>query len=125
MLINLAALPPCEQTSMCGLARACIDGVCNACRMDSDCEAEEACVLDHCLRRNLVSCRSRRNCHPGETCVLSGFSADLRGNREMYSKCIGNTGGAEKAKAPALAPDQPGREVQYDDERRRAREFAP
>jgi len=71
----------------CGLALACVSGVCRACTSDTDCGRHESCVLDHCLDSSRVSCRSYRDCGPQSLCVLSGLSPDPRGNAELRSFC--------------------------------------
>jgi hypothetical protein len=76
MPIDRTITPPCESSERCGLARACINGVCTACHADSDCAAPEACVLGHCVLQTLLHCHSRSECCSDELCVLSGYSSD-------------------------------------------------
>jgi hypothetical protein len=122
MLVDLAVQPPCLDSSPCGLARACIQGVCTACSVDSDCAAGESCVLDHCVKNERVQCRSTKDCSDEGTCILSGYSSDPRGNSDMSSRCIARLGGSNKSsvKLPAVG-DNTQRQVLFDDERSRAR----
>jgi len=79
--------PPCEQTEYCGLALACIDQKCSACTADSDCAPGEGCVVEHCLKTELIGCHSYRDCSPA-LCILSGFTGGTaRGNEDMTSYC--------------------------------------
>ena len=48
-------------------------------------------MLEHCVRVALVACRGRADCIAGELCVLSGISADARGNADMRAYCQGKT----------------------------------
>ena len=82
--------PVCDTSERCGLATACIAGRCGGCTADQDCASGEACVLDHCVRSDLVACRSRTECKDGELCVLSGVSPDARGNSDMRAYCQGS-----------------------------------
>ncbi len=79
----------CDTSERCGLATACIAGRCGGCSADRDCASSEACVLDHCVRSELVACRSRSECRGDELCVLSGISSDARGNGDMRAYCQG------------------------------------
>jgi hypothetical protein len=99
MLVNLNAAPPCETSAGCGLARACKDSRCVACSSDMDCATGEACVLDHCVRSEQVSCRERQDCGPDSVCMLSGYSTDLRGNRDMQTLCSDRSSGADRSAA--------------------------
>lgn len=83
------AAPACDTSERCGLATACIEGRCGGCTVDRDCASGEACVLDHCVRSELVACRSHTECKDGELCVLSGVSSDARGNGDMRAYCQG------------------------------------
>jgi hypothetical protein len=85
MLVDESDAVGCD--GFCGMALACVKGVCGACNSDADCLRDEVCVLDHCLRSSGVSCRSYEDCGPQSLCVLSGMSADARGNSEMRSYC--------------------------------------
>ncbi|MEO6599401.1 MAG: hypothetical protein ABIQ16_05975 [Polyangiaceae bacterium] len=79
--------PPCEESQYCGLALACVSQMCVACSADADCAAGEGCVVDHCLKNELISCHSFRDC-PGALCILSGFTGGTaRGNEDMTSYC--------------------------------------
>jgi hypothetical protein len=110
MLVRDDERPTCIATEHCGLATTCLsDGTCGACRRDDDCLAGEGCVLDHCLKRDQMACRSRRDCDQsaGRTlCVLTGFSDDPRGNAAMRSECMNEEGG--RPQAPPPAPPEPG-----------------
>lgn len=81
---------PCTPDGGCGKARACIDGKCLPCLQDAECGGGERCVLEHCVRAELVACTRRRDCGTGEAmCLLSGYSSlDLRGNAEMRAYCL-------------------------------------
>jgi hypothetical protein len=86
-------VPFCDASGDCGLARACIDHRCVGCARDQDCQSAEACALEHCLPRENARCRYRRDCAPGEFCILSGYTpGDVRGNAEMRSGCVADTG---------------------------------
>ncbi len=88
--------PPCYSSARCGLARACIDGVCVACLSDSECAEGEVCVLDNCLLGSQVECRKAADCDAGSMCVISGYSSDIRGNAETKAYCSSGRGGVEK-----------------------------
>jgi hypothetical protein len=83
----------CRTSEQCGMAMRCHDGRCWPCQADTDCASDEACVLEHCLRSSAVHCRSRRDCGAEMLCVLSGYSADPRGNADMSADCVRSTGG--------------------------------
>lgn len=85
MLVDVSYQVVCKD--FCGLALACVAGVCGACTSDTDCGRRESCVLDHCLDTSRVSCRSYRDCGSGSVCMLSGLSPDPRGNAELRSFC--------------------------------------
>ena len=104
MLVNLNVSPPCESSSNCGLALACKRGRCLACEGDSECAVGESCVLDHCVRSELLQCRLTKQCVGDGRCVLSGFSATPRGNDGMTATCISPTSGAARQPPP---PEQP------------------
>jgi hypothetical protein len=102
MQVNTAAQALCDTSSRCGLGMACHGGTCGPCAADDECAAGEACVLDHCVPRAQVACRSRRDCAGGEElCVLTGYSSDPRGNAAMMAKCQPAQGGTP---APAAEP---------------------
>jgi hypothetical protein len=127
MLVNLASQPPCLDGAVCGMARACIEGVCTACGSDHDCNPGEVCVLDHCLMSDRVSCRSTKECSNGAKCTLSGYSADLRGNADLSSRCVSPRSGSgveaadNAAQVAAPRPEPAPRAVTFDDEMARAR----
>ncbi|MGB5812361.1 MAG: hypothetical protein WBG86_17620 [Polyangiales bacterium] len=83
----------CQGESSCGLALACIDGLCSPCVADSECASGEACALDHCVREANLGCRSYTDCKEGSLCVLSGYSSGLRGNIDMRAYCLSPSGG--------------------------------
>lgn len=92
MRVNLRDAPHCEDIP-CGLAMACIENRCVACRDDQDCGSGETCVLDHCVLKERRSCTSKDDCDDGELCVLSGYSTGLRGNEEMKAECLSSKEG--------------------------------
>jgi hypothetical protein len=90
MLVDLSMQQVyCEDSEQCGQGMACVgqDGGCGPCSGDSDCASGEVCVLDHCLLEQNVECRSYTDCPEGYQCILSGLSADPRGNGEMRAYC--------------------------------------
>jgi hypothetical protein len=98
MLVDLSRRPPCGQSARCGMALACReDGLCGPCRTDGDCAVGEGCVLDHCVPSAQVGCRRRADC-AGEdaVCLLTGYSADPRGNAGMRSECLEKKGGRDR-----------------------------
>jgi hypothetical protein len=108
MLVDMSVRASCEKSASCGLAAACIGGRCGPCESDSDCALREICVLDHCLMRDNVRCRRRRDCGSrDEYCLLTGFSSDPRGNGEMRAVCQSEHGGTwlggQEPPAPAPA----------------------
>lgn len=118
MKVDLTLQPPCMESAHCGQAMACnrVTNRCGPCSLDSDCGSTEACVLDHCLPADKVTCRSRLDCADDALCVLSGLSADARGNRDMSSSCRSSQLGqaeprsqanAEALDAQALSPEHP------------------
>jgi hypothetical protein len=106
MLVNLNLAPPCDSTSHCGLARICKGGKCLPCEQDGDCMADEECVLDHCIRRALATCRGRADCGPRAVCLLSGYSSGHRGNEDMRSLCVDPMSGAKSAPSSPQAIPQ-------------------
>lgn len=100
MLVDLDAVPPCDTSAACGLARACKAGKCLACERDGDCATGEACVLDHCVAKELATCRKTADCKAGSTCVLSGYSGEPRGNEGMKSGCVDPGSGGERGPEP-------------------------
>jgi hypothetical protein len=83
----------CDGEASCGLALACIDGLCGPCLADSDCAAGEACALDHCVLETNLGCRSYTDCEEGSLCLLSGYSSGYRGNHDMRAYCLSPNGG--------------------------------
>lgn len=104
----------CNDASTCGLARACVDKRCDGCTDDLYCAPGERCVLEHCLRAELVECASRRDCPGDELCALSGYSSDPRGNASMHAHCLPLSGGQDQAAALPAGPTQP---AQSDEQR--------
>jgi hypothetical protein len=99
MLVDEVRQAECDGTARCSLALACVASRCGACRSDSDCLGEEGCVLDHCVLRDRIDCKRRRDCGADEQCVLSEFGTDARGNATMNAFCRPNSGGREENKA--------------------------
>jgi hypothetical protein len=95
--------PQCATSESCGLGLACVQGRCGPCRDDGQCLAGERCAVDHCVPAAGLSCRSAHDCQGGEKCVLSGYSADPRGNTGMKSACLAGGGDNPLAEAPAPA----------------------
>lgn len=88
--------PPCEVSSDCGMARACLNDKCVGCQQD-DCAIGEQCVLQHCVISKLVGCKSNADCRDGAVCVLSGYTRnDPRGNSDMTSFCVDESGGVDE-----------------------------
>ncbi len=81
----------CHSKIGCGLGLACVGGRCVGCAYDDDCMEGEQCVLQHCLKQELVTCVGRADCEAGEKCILSGVSAGPRGNETMSSSCLSKT----------------------------------
>jgi hypothetical protein len=106
MLVNLNAQPPCDGPALCGLARACKNGKCGPCELDADCATGESCVLDHCVRSENVGCRRRADCGPRSTCILSGYSAGVRGNQNMRAYCVALESGAKHGSPVPGAPPE-------------------
>lgn len=105
MPVDLSLHPPCEGSTGCGLARACVNGTCGPCSIDKECGAGEACVLDHCVMLSNVGCRSRRDCPAAEAvCVLGGYSSDARGNGTMHSACVSPGDAVPTVLLPQEAP---------------------
>jgi hypothetical protein len=126
MLVDLATTPPCESTAGCGLARACLKGICTACTVDAECGSDEGCVRDHCVLRSRIGCRRNSDCGVGNTCMLSGYSPDPRGNHDMGALCVSPQSGSGKAElmkkqATVDDPAESGRQVAFKDELARAR----
>lgn len=78
-----------ENAVGCGMARACVEGLCTPCVADDECLGAELCVLGVCMREELVGCRSAADCRADQVCMLSGFTAlDARSNRDLKSQCV-------------------------------------
>ncbi len=109
MRVDRAGQPPCSAADSCGLALACIDGRCSACRDDRECAGGERCVLDHCLRSEQVECRTRSDCSdPEALCALSGYSGgDPRSNAELRSYCLPPRGVAPAASGASIRSGGP------------------
>jgi hypothetical protein len=101
MPIEPEATALCDAVDACGLAMACIDGRCGACAADDSCAPGEICALDHCVRAELASCRSRTDCGANALCILGGTTADPRGNAVMTARCLPAAGGTPDD-APAV-----------------------
>lgn len=96
MLVDVSTQSSCESIDGCGLAMACLDGgQCGPCGEDSDCASGEACVLDHCVVESRVECHRTSQCGDDEVCMLSGYSAGVRGNEDMSAVCSPSHGEAE------------------------------
>lgn len=106
MRVDLNVRQTCRDSKDCGNALACLDRVCSPCNQDAQCGAREVCVLDHCVRDENASCRSRAECgavatgsEPGDAlCVLSGYSNNVRGNEEMRAFCQVLEGGTAQSR---------------------------
>ena len=74
-------------------------------------------MLDHCVLKQNVRCRSRRDCTEvgsDALCVLSGYSPGPRGNSAMTAECLPShgsrppeasfTGPGSPAAAPLVEP---------------------
>jgi hypothetical protein len=60
------------------------------------------------VRRELARCRRRSDCSGDALCILSGYSADPRGNGEMRAECLRPVGGVEeRIEEPAPHPLEP------------------
>lgn len=108
MKVDLTQQPPCMVSAHCGQAMACnlATNLCGPCEADNDCSNDEACVLDHCVKSEKVTCRSRLDCTDGALCVLSGLSAGPRGNVDMTSSClVANKGTTEAPGEPEEFPN--------------------
>jgi hypothetical protein len=107
MPVDVAVRPPCEKSSLCQLALACVAGTCGPCSESSDCATGEVCVLDHCLERGRAECTRARDCPSGELCALvsegSDSRRDVRGNLFLRSTCTSDG-------------TLPGRDQNYDEE---------
>ena len=104
MRVDESMATPCVTSASCGLARACIGGACLACREDEQCEPNERCVLDHCVRSENTECATRSECGVDELCVLSGYSPGGRGNADMKAACLSTSGGVEPEVVKSTPP---------------------
>jgi hypothetical protein len=90
--------PPCERPDGCGLALACIDGLCGACTRDEQCAPGEGCALDHCMPSASIGCRTRSDCSGDALCILSGITGGTaRGNEDLRAYCLSPSGGSPMA----------------------------
>jgi hypothetical protein len=122
MLVDLSRQPYCSDTAHCSLARACKSGHCAACETDTDCMANERCVLDHCVLDDKVRCRRKVDCGANGMCLLTGYSRGLRSNEDMEAACVEIVGGDKlRPPAPPAPPDTRDAPLPLDEERTRAR----
>lgn len=87
MMVDDSVAPRCDTNARCGLARACVDGYCVGCRMDTECDLGEQCVLEHCILSRKTLCHSRSECPPGDVCLLTAYSPTARGNEDIIAAC--------------------------------------
>ena len=90
--VDVSRRAVCRDATTCGLALACLEGLCGPCTTDADCASGESCVLDHCLLPRLVSCRSRIDCHGGYCVLQDEGEANARGNQGLRAVCLTPTG---------------------------------
>jgi hypothetical protein len=107
MLVDLAVATTCDETIHCGLALVCRGGTCLPCERDGECEAGMACVLDHCVAKERVSCRLRKECGEKAACILSGYSSDPRGNGDMRAYCLPHASGLPRPPEPVVRDRDP------------------
>ena len=102
MLVDRNVKQMCGNSNHCGNALACILGTCSPCTEDSHCGKKGVvCVLDHCVQEENVRCRTRSDCasesmradSSDALCILSGYSAEVRGNEDMEAYCVDADGG--------------------------------
>lgn len=128
MRIDLSVAPACESTELCPFGQVCKPGACGPgeppdadcrrclpCESDRECLRGEVCVLDHCVKQELVSCRSAADCPAGVPCVLSGYSKPPRHNDGMRAYCPDIDGPGEP----------PGDEFESEPSERAAKERPP
>src|SRR6185503_20989328 len=105
-LVDVSTPQWCERTDQCGLALSCRSNKCLLCQQAADCNGGEDCVLDHCVKRDLIECRASTDCGPAsgkKVCILSGYAAAPRGNEGMRAYCLDTTSGREQTHAEWLA----------------------
>jgi hypothetical protein len=126
MRVNLNVTPPCDSSAICGLGRACKAGRCSACENDTDCTRSEGCVLEHCIRKELIECRHASDCGGKKLCVFSGYSSLPRGNEGMRAYCLDPESGTPMPPSPTEPPAKdPRTSLPGDDLLKAAREAAP
>lgn len=128
MLVDYRAVPYCERSEQCGMARACVAHECVGCADDGQCAPGESCVLEHCLPVGAAKCRSRKNCAADEVCALSEYSVGPRGNVDMVASCVGPRTGASAGPPVPAWPADPRTELPGDkliNRARAARSAAP
>jgi hypothetical protein len=99
MLIDVAVAPTCDVTEHCSRGQVCKPGACGPgeppgseclrclpCESDGECLLGELCVLDHCVKEQLVECRLAKDCG-GVSCILTDYSTGPRNNDEMRAHC--------------------------------------
>jgi hypothetical protein len=103
MRVDVTESMDCELSARCGLALACVNGKCGPCTRDAECAPAEVCVLDHCVQRDRAACESRRDCPRGQPCVISEYSPGPRGNEDMRTACLTESGPSPVAEQPRPA----------------------
>ncbi|MCG8556921.1 MAG: hypothetical protein MJD61_16800 [Proteobacteria bacterium] len=107
MLVDMNLLSYCGRTGSCPAALACsTEGQCSPCKLDSDCEPAETCVLDRCVSQELASCRTSADCARGQVCILSGLGHGPRGNEGMRAFCFDPEKEPVAKREPLAAPPQ-------------------
>jgi hypothetical protein len=106
MLVDLDMLQSeCQRSTDCGLAMACKQGRCAPCDRNADCGPGEICALQHCVISSKAECTNRKDCREaGNLCILTGYTPNIRGNEDMESKCLANTGGVARSDVEAYVP---------------------
>lgn len=107
MLVDVSRSQECSSSGGCGLALACKGGMCGPCGADRECSSGEICVLDHCILGAAAGCRSRQDCPNEGLCLLSGITADPRGNGRMISRCIATRGAVSPLSSTEASPFLP------------------
>lgn len=85
----------CADAQECGLAQGCVSRTCEACQGDRDCSTHEACAKGSCIPKLAAACRRDDDCAEEAFCFTSEVSAGPRGNTEMFSSCISESGSSE------------------------------